>query len=331
MRRLPFSLATALLLAAVLVLPANAARRSPSEARPADAGSEHARVVAYWTPQRRATAVPREVLLPAAKPDNPGGGKGKGGGGGGDTTDPTLVTGATWRGGGDVAWTTGKVYFTLGGTRYVCSGSAVDSSQGSVVLTAGHCTYGVSEGFATNWIFYPAYDGGPSSLGAWTATDLFTTTAWASSEDLDDDAGFAVVTNGTSTTLEAALAGVGAAAPAVAFDGFDLGLDYHAFGYPAAKKYKGTTLTYCAGPTLHSYDGRDTLSLECDMTGGSSGGPWYRDFDGAHVVNSLNSYGYASLKRMFGPVFGAAENSAFGATGAGDCPAATPTCSDLSD
>jgi hypothetical protein len=46
------------------------------------------------------------------------------------------------------------------------------------------------------------------------------------------------------------------------------------------------------------------------MTGGSSGGPWYIDFNstnGTGSLNSLNSFKYTSgkfTKFMFGPYFG---------------------------
>jgi hypothetical protein len=60
------------------------------------------------------------------------------------------------------------------------------------------------------------------------------------------------------------------------------------------------------------------------MTGGSSGGPWFRAFANGTtmVINSLNSYGYASLNGyMFGPVFDAAERDVYqAAAGAGTCP-----------
>ena len=67
--------------------------------------------------------------------------------------------------------THGKVFFTLGGSDYVCSGTALLSGNKSVVWTAGHC---VNEGpgdFATNWEFVPAYkDGARRSASTWPRT-----------------------------------------------------------------------------------------------------------------------------------------------------------------
>ncbi len=50
---------------------------------------------------------------------------------------------------------TGKVFFTLGGVNYVCSGSATSSGNKDVVSTAGHCVNEGPGAFATNWAFVP--------------------------------------------------------------------------------------------------------------------------------------------------------------------------------
>ena len=50
-------------------------------------------------------------------------------------------------------------------------------------------------------------------------------------------------------------------------------------------------------------DGPDTLEIDCDMSGGSSGGGWV-NADGA--LNGLTSYGYAGdFGHLYGPYFGA--------------------------
>ncbi len=307
-----------------------------------DAAAEHRRVVDFWTADKRASAKPRDLEREA--PNGKPGGKP---GGGPPTTStpttttapptttlPTSVAGATWNGAGAVVKTTGKVFFTMGASRYTCSASAVDSGHGRLVLTAGHCVHDLTAGWASNWIFYPAYNGAPSAaLGSWTATALFTTAGWASSEDFDDDAGFAVVSDGTATTLEAKLATNGVASvPSIDFASTNTSTHY-AFGYPAAKKYSGSTLVYCAGlVSIGRYDGADTVSMTCDMTGGSSGGPWYETFaNGTGVVRSLTSYGYASLKNvLFGPVLNGPEQSAYNAANtAPTCAVASSTCTNL--
>jgi V8-like Glu-specific endopeptidase len=288
---------------------------APSE-RGAEASAEHRRIVDYWTAERRANAIPRDIVLdergkpkPYAKPG---------------TGTSSSSTGARWTGTGGVALTTGKVFFSVGSSNYVCSGSAVDTTHGSVVLTAGHCVHDGDGGpFVSNWAFYPGYSNGEHpTLKAWTATDLFTTVLWAGSANgFNDDAGFAVVYRENAGTLEQALTALGAPIPTFRADQ-TWGSSYHAFGYPAAKRYSGAYLYYCAGSVQHKYDGGDTLALPCSMTGGSSGGPWMRQYSTSTtpVVNSLNSYGYNGLTMMFGPVFGAGEQKAYDAAAVdGDC------------
>jgi len=331
MRRFLACCTAALALGAVAVS-GSSASAAPPPGRGSDAAAEHQRVTEYWTPARMAAAIPRDIQRPNAKP---GGG---GGGGGGGT-----VIGATWTGGGDVVLVVGKVFFTMAGVNYVCSGSVVDTVIGTVVLTAGHCVKDNEGVWATNFSFRPAYNNGTNpTLGSWTANDLFTTSLWSSTSNnaFDDDAGFAVVNNGTATTLEQAIQNADAQhdvhIPTIDFSGPTS--PYSSFGYPAAGKYHGQTLTYCAGNLTGELDGQPgTQSIRCDMTGGSSGGPWYETFGNkgsTSVVSSLNSYGYSSLNGyMFGPIFGSGEAAAFNGAATGDCPASPSgyVCVDYDD
>jgi hypothetical protein len=80
-----------------------------------------------------------------------------------------------------------------------------------------------------------------------------------------------------------------------------------AFGYPAAGKYHAKDLIYCKGSTINDPNGVGTWGMACNMTGGSSGGPWLtgttNPADGSGQLSSLNSYGYQGLTYMFGPRF----------------------------
>ena len=296
----------------VLAGPATAASPRADQAR----DKAHQRIVDYWTPARRANAKPRDVVLPdprakGQKPDKPGGGKGGGKGGGGK--DDGAITGSTWSGGGAVAQTTGKVFFLIDGNQYTCSASAVDGDGVDVVLTAGHCVWDDAAGFATFFLFVPGYEGTmPPEGERWTATSLFTTEAWADDGDsYSDDAGLAVMDHPAYGSFAEALE---VDLPTMAIPGeyaSSEGDTFSAFGYPAAQKYKGSTLTYCEGPVeLGFSDALDTLSMPCDMTGGSSGGPWYDGPAGQGAITSLNSYGYNGIHRMFGPTFDAEQEGA---------------------
>jgi hypothetical protein len=84
-----------------------------------------------------------------------------------------------------------------------------------------------------------------------------------------------------------------------------------AVGYPAGTPFNGEVLRYCSGGVFSDpYTSGSTWGLPCDMTGGSSGGPWLdQRFENLTVsdekIASLNSYGYSGYKYMFGPKFNA--------------------------
>jgi hypothetical protein len=100
------------------------------------------------------------------------------------------------------------------------------------------------------------------------------------------------------------------------------GTQVFAFGYPHASPYDGKDLVYCAGGAdFDNRLARLTYKLRCDMTGGSSGGPWYYQFvkdTGQGVAISVNSYRYLGGSDMYGPKFNsntsAVYNAADGAT-----------------
>jgi hypothetical protein len=101
---------------------------------------------------------------------------------------------------------------------------------------------------------------------------------------------------------------------------FNQGRDLHfdAFGYPAEPPFPGTRLYRCAsnGQGKDSGPPPEPTRIDCDMTGGSSGGGWV--ISGGRV-NSVVSYGYECAildlicqalggnpedGKLFGPYFG---------------------------
>ncbi|HLF99602.1 MAG TPA: peptidase [Acidimicrobiia bacterium] len=292
---------------AVAVAAGWSASSPPANAgRPVDARS-------YWTSERIADAKPRDIVVdhkpefaqPQARPDGAGGGNGGGGNGGGETGS---TTGSSWGGNEFVRRTTGKVFFTLGSTNYVCSGSTVDDANAdvSLVLTAGHCVEGGADGaFASKFVYIPDFERWATKScttdpgRCFAASRLVTTSAWAEDGDLNYDVAFAVI-NGN--TLESTWA-----SQAIGFN-LDRNQSTYAFGYPAAGKYKGTKLIYCAGTTRPDPYGSFDQGLGCGMTGGSSGGAWYVDFDpttARGMANSVNSFKYyIDNSTMYGPYFG---------------------------
>src|SRR5262245_32148936 len=99
--------------AALFVIAAGAA---PAAAANPDARAEHDRVVAHWTPERMKAAVPRDFSVEPGRSFVAN--RGPAGGGG-----STTVTGASWTATNTTVYrASGKVYFEMGGTGYICSG-----------------------------------------------------------------------------------------------------------------------------------------------------------------------------------------------------------------
>jgi V8-like Glu-specific endopeptidase len=197
--------------------------------------------------------------------------------------------------------TEGRVFFTYQGRSASCSGTAVSSANKSVVITAGHCVK-LGGTFHTNWVFVPGYDAGNRPHCTWVATSLLTTPQWNSSEDMNHDMAAAVVAPLNGQRLVDVVGGQGVA--------FNQGRrqQMYAFGYPAASPYNGSRLIYCSGRTFDDFLLSSDHGLTCNMTGGSSGGGWFLNFNestGAGTLNSVNSfkYNFASYW-MFGPYFG---------------------------
>lgn len=263
-------------------------------------GQSSAAVARYWTAERMQRAVPADRgsrATPAAgKPS-------KGGGSSAASTEVPLPYPSAY----------GKVFFTSNsGVNYVCSGSALLSANESVVWTAGHCVNEGPGAFYKNFLFVPAYRDGSAPYGKFAATSLLTTSGWLSSGQWGVDLGAAVVgTNASGLTLSDAVAEV-----PIVFSA-PRNQAYRIYGYPAAKKFSGQRLRVCQ--TTWALDDTSaspaTMGASCDMTGGSSGGPWITA-EGA--VASVVSYGYQSLSNvLFGPHLELEAQSLYAAASSG--------------
>lgn len=248
-------------------------------------GQSSAAVARYWTAERMKSAVPVDQ---AARPlsAKPMAGKGGGGSATASTEVPLPYPSAY-----------GKVFFTSNsGVNYVCSGSALVSANESVVWTAGHCVNEGPGAFYKNFLFVPAYRDGSAPYGKFAAASLLTTSGWLSSGEWGVDVGAAVVgANASGLTLSDAVAEA-----SIVFNA-PRNQTYRIYGYPAAKKFSGQRLRVCN--TAWALDDASaspaTIGAGCDMTGGSSGGPWVTS---GGAVASVVSYGYRSLANvLFGP------------------------------
>lgn len=234
----------------------------------------------------------------------------------------TTTSGASWPNNlGEIYSAEGKVFFSMSGGNWVCSGTVVDDgvANRSIVLTAGHCAYDETvnnsdNGFASNWMFVPRYDATPTvncftnSTTCWTAEELVVHSGWATAGGftttaVQHDWAFAVIAPVNGANLDTQFG----AFPIAASSSYNANRQVFAFGYPAAGRYKGRDLTYCAGPLgFDPYTSNTTYRLTCNMTGGSSGGGWFVDFTtngNSGTLASLNSYGYSGITAMHGPKF----------------------------
>jgi RTX calcium-binding nonapeptide repeat (4 copies) len=280
-----------------------------------------AEIRAYWTPRRMRSAEPAGLGLAAigrvtgAPPGGPSPSR---------TAAPTRVPASRAAIDASAASTRfpervhGKVFFTInGGTQpgdYLCSATVVASNAHTLAWTAGHCVNDAQfgGGFATNWAFVPGFRNGERPFGTWPASELFTTEGWSDQVNIRQDLGAArLARDQQGRGIEDVLGARG-----IAFKR-SRKLNVTAFGYPALTNplslpprfdFDGQHLWSCASPITGSDNppgaGPPTMQIDCDMTGGASGGSWVT---ARGLVNGLISYGYVSDgNRLYGPYFGRA-------------------------
>jgi V8-like Glu-specific endopeptidase len=237
-----------------------------------------AQVVRYWTAERKKSARPADrsrSRSPNAKPS------------GGSTSATSFESPLPYPS------AHGKVFFTDNrGVNYVCSGTALTSTNQSVVWTAGHCVNEGPGAFYKNFLFVPAYRNGSEPYGEFAGPTLLTTSGWQASGEFGVDVGAAVVgRNRSGQTLDQAVA-----ERPIVFNSLR-NQSYKLFGYPAAGKFSGGLMRVCdtAWARNDTSTTPDTMGVPCDMTGGSSGGGWVT---ASGAVASVISYGYSNLKNV---------------------------------
>lgn len=180
--------------------------------------------------------------------------------------------------------TVGKLFFTQRGQNFVCSASVI---QRSTLATAGHCVHDGSNsnaGWSTNVLFCPSHNPSGNPRGCWAATFLATSFQWFSSGNPDRDYG-CIVTATTGTTIANRVGDV---------TGW-LGRAWNwptrqstfAWGYPTASPFPGNRLitvvsTEWSQLNRNTSEGQLSKYIGSDMTGSSSGGPWW--------INHTHSY-----------------------------------------
>jgi V8-like Glu-specific endopeptidase len=224
-------------------------------------------------------------------------------------TGNTAGDGLRWTHGGAVTAAVGKLFFTLGGSDYVCSGTLVGGSRPDVVLTAAHCVAGATGRgrWATNWVFVPGYRDGRMPYGEYTARRFFIAPGWTGPGGGTEqyDVAFVQVNAATPDGTAGAAAPRGLPIEFAGSQGAAVAGGGYVFGYPAEPPYTGLYANFCAGP-LAAAGG--SVHAMCGMTAGDSGGPWLARFSprsGTGRVFAVSTYKLStSLRVLYGAVLG---------------------------
>lgn len=263
---------------------------------------------------------------------------GSGDSGGGSGTADYIITNAHWAEGGAVQAAAGRIYFEMPANSkrkgpwngYVCSGTVVDDSTTgrSVIITAAHCVYDdANKAFARNVLFIPNQDatsGGGTDLncsndpmGCWAPAFGVVDTSWTTNTfpaNIEWDYAFYVVNDtgahsGTSTISDSLDVAAGSLPVSFAAPFVDDGVanatsdDFtHALGYSYSED---PNFMYCA-EDMTTEGAVNWWLANCDLSGGSSGGPWLQPMDistGSGFIISVNSWGYTTSPGMAGPIF----------------------------
>lgn len=184
----------------------------------------------------------------------------------------------------------GKVFFSMNGGGFQCSGTVINSEGQDTVWTAGHCVNSGGPGgvWATNWQFVPAFDddlANPRPFGTWTAVQLWSRTAWVNNSDFGEDMGVAIMGTLNGQHIVTQLGGQGLTVNQSRTS------SQNAFGYPAEAPFDGGNLMRCSGVSSPEFPGAtQTIKMPCDMTRGSSGGGWLFNWDGNFgLLDGINS------------------------------------------
>ena len=186
--------------------------------------------------------------------------------------------------------------FTSAGT---CSASVVSGKN--IIVTAAHCCYDRSKKeWIGGWTFVPSYNNGNAPYGTFPWRRARVLTSWVNNGDRASDV--CVISLGKNSARK----------PVTYYTGW-LGRAWNyparqnmrSFGYPG-NLANGQTLQQCSAQSSAQRRscGANVVKMACNMTYGSSGGPWIKDYGSGNYVNS-NVSGWDSKRCTggFGKVF----------------------------
>jgi V8-like Glu-specific endopeptidase len=167
----------------------------------------------------------------------------------------------------------GKLFTSSG----ACSASVVNGKN--IIVTAGHCCWNRSN---KGWSFAPGYNEGNAPYGVFNWADERVPNSWINNGDIPSDVCLIRLQNDASGH------------PVTYYTGW-LGRSWnyppsqpmHAFGYPG-NIGGGNNLEQCTAQSSAQPGscGSGVLNMACNMTFGSSGGPWIRNYGSGNHVDS---------------------------------------------
>lgn len=218
--------------------------------------------------------------------------------------------------------TVGRIFFRQNGMDYACSGASVAGTPRQVVFTAGHCLSDGDGVFSRKVVFVPAYRDGKAPFGVFPAQYLWVTSGWHENGDLTVDLGaFNVGRNAAGQLLRKQVGYLGFAWNQPAEQ------HWNVLGYPSSSPFTGKTMqvcqaSYAADDLAVQGTGPWPTGIGCDMTRGSSGGPWVVGWKRANWLNGVNSYKYDTQPlAVYGPYFDDAAVGILCAAATGDATA----------
>lgn len=186
--------------------------------------------------------------------------------------------------------------FTNSGT---CSASVI--SGNNIIVTAAHCCWNRSNNsWIGGWSFAPGYNNGRAPYGMFNWAGARVPNSWINNGDIPSDVCVIRLQNNATGR------------PVTYYTGW-LGRAWNqppsqpmtAFGYPG-NIGGGNNLVSCTARSSAqpSSCGSDVLNMACNMTYGSSGGPWIMDYgSGNHVNSTVHGYINQTCTGTFGQDF----------------------------